>query len=59
MLRIELRTAIFRALETGTTVEVARIPLSLEGVEYGVSLRVSPSRETNPDYLLVILTPGS
>src|SRR6202012_3926935 len=43
MLRLELRSALFQAAETGLQVEVNRIPLELEGRPRAVTLRVSPA----------------
>jgi two-component system CheB/CheR fusion protein len=53
MLRTELRAALFQAVETGEAVEVANVPVALEGEQRAVTLRVTPGRELAPGYMLV------
>ena len=54
MLRLELRTALFQAAETKVPVEVARVPVEIEGERRAVDIRVSPARELAPGFLLVV-----
>ncbi|MDB6152635.1 MAG: signal transduction histidine kinase with CheB and CheR [Chthoniobacteraceae bacterium] len=54
MLRIELRSALYRAKETGTAIEVNDVAASLDGTAYLINLRVGPSRQPEPDFFLVI-----
>jgi two-component system CheB/CheR fusion protein len=54
MLRIELRAAIFRAIETNATVEVFNVSVEMDGETRTVDIRVSPAHEVAPGFLLVI-----
>jgi two-component system, chemotaxis family, CheB/CheR fusion protein len=54
MLRVELRAALFQAAETSSTVELARVPVDLDGQRRLLNIRVSPARELAPGYLLVV-----
>ena len=56
MLRVELRAALFRAAESGTPVEVFRVPFDVEGQSALIDLRVAPAQEIAPDYLLVVFS---
>lgn len=53
-LRVELRTALFRAVETNAPVETFGIPTELDGQPCQVDLRVSPAHEMAPGFLLVV-----
>ena len=54
LLRLELRTALFRARQTADTVEVPAVPTEVEGKHRLVKLRVRPAQDFAPGYLLVI-----
>jgi two-component system CheB/CheR fusion protein len=54
MLRLELRTLLFRAAQTGQTAEIASVPLEMAGKAAEVDLRVSPAGDLAPGYLLVV-----
>jgi len=55
MLRIELRAALFRAVETNAQVEVFSVPIEIDdGGSKAVDLRVSPAHEIAPGFLLVV-----
>jgi two-component system CheB/CheR fusion protein len=53
-LRIELRTALFRAGESGETVETRGIPLDIEGEPSLVDVRVTPVPGVDGGFLLVV-----
>jgi two-component system CheB/CheR fusion protein len=53
-LRVELRTALFRAAETETTVESFDVPTEIDGQSCAIDLRVAPAHDIAPGYLLVI-----
>jgi two-component system CheB/CheR fusion protein len=53
-LRVELRTALFRATESKTTVESLGVPAEVDGQRCVVDLRVSPADEVAPGFLVVI-----
>ncbi|HWB05116.1 MAG TPA: PAS domain-containing protein, partial [Verrucomicrobiales bacterium] len=55
-LRVELRAALFRATQTGMTVETFGTPASIDGVSLLVDIRVSPADELVPDCLLVVFS---
>lgn len=52
-LRIDLRTALFRAQETGKTVESADIPVEINGEACSVRISVSAASELEPGLWLV------
>ena len=54
LLRLELRTALFRARQTGETVEIPGVPTELDGQPRLVNLRVRPAQDLAPGYLLVV-----
>ncbi len=54
MLRVDLRSALFRAGQTQATVEVRGVPVDLDGERRLVTLRVCPALDAAPDFLLVI-----
>ncbi|HEX4086367.1 MAG TPA: CheR family methyltransferase [Chthoniobacteraceae bacterium] len=53
MLRIELRAALFRAMDTGQPVEVFGLPVDIGGASSAVDLRVAPAGDIAPGYSLV------
>lgn len=55
-LRIELRTALFQAMQTGRSTEARRVSLELEGHRVYVNMIVRPSRATEGEtgYALVL-----
>jgi two-component system CheB/CheR fusion protein len=53
-LRVELRTALFRASELSETAESPGVPAEIDGERCVVDLRVSPAPEIAPGYLLVV-----
>lgn len=59
MLRIELRTAFYHAMQTGEAAEALNVPLDLDGQPQSVDIRVSPAHEIVPGHLLVVFTPHS
>lgn len=54
MVRMELRSALFRATESNTTVTVLDLPLQLDGQPRLLDVRVSPASEIAPGFLLVV-----
>jgi two-component system CheB/CheR fusion protein len=54
-LRVELRTALFRAAETKETVETPGVPSEVEGRTCLVDIRVSSAHEIAPGFLLLTL----
>jgi two-component system CheB/CheR fusion protein len=54
MLRIELRTLLYRAGQTREIVEASQIPIDLEGKPYLLDIRVLPAQKISPDFLLVV-----
>jgi two-component system CheB/CheR fusion protein len=58
MLRIELRAALYRASQSGVTSESHSVPLTLEGQQKYVTLRVTPAAGITPEYMLVMFMPA-
>ena len=54
LLRLELRTALFRARHTGETVEISSAPTEMDGQKRLVNLRVRPAQDFAPGCLLVV-----
>ena len=54
MLRIELRTALNRAVQTGKPAEVLKLPVDLGGEAFLVDISVAPADEIAPQALLVV-----
>ena len=54
MLRADLRTALFRAAQSGQPVAVEEVPLEKDGLRRAVTLRVMPAREMRANFLLVV-----
>ena len=54
LLRLELRTALFRARQTNETVEIPSVPTEMDGQRRLVNLRVRPAQDLAPGYLLVV-----
>ena len=54
MLRVELRTALFRATDLNEPVESLGVPVQIDGQPCVVDLRVAPAYEIAPGYLLVV-----
>lgn len=57
MLRVELRSALFQAAESGSEIEVPRVAIETDGRRRAVNLRVAPARELAPGFLLVVFEP--
>jgi two-component system CheB/CheR fusion protein len=55
LLRVELRTALFRAAESGAPVETLGVPAEVDGVACRVNIRVSPAADLAPGFLVVVL----
>ncbi|HEY3962926.1 MAG TPA: CheR family methyltransferase [Planctomycetaceae bacterium] len=53
-LRVELRTALFRADETNDVATATDIPMEMEGQPCKVDFQVFPAKETSPGYYLVV-----
>ncbi len=53
MLRLELRAALYRAGQSGCTVETHGVPLGIDGERRAVTLRVSPVPTADATFLLV------
>ncbi len=53
MLRLELRTALFRAAEVAGEVEIPDVPVDFEGLRRLVDISVRSAPEMAPEYLLV------
>ena len=53
-LRIDLRTALFRAMETNAPAESADVSMELDGQASLVRISVAPAPEVAPGYLLVL-----
>jgi two-component system CheB/CheR fusion protein len=54
-LRAELRSALFRAVETKAPAECFDVPAQLDGQPMGVNIRVAPAYEIAPGYMLISL----
>jgi two-component system CheB/CheR fusion protein len=54
MLRIELRAALFRAVQSGEPAEAYKVPADIEGVPSEVDIRVAPAGDLAPGLLLVV-----
>jgi two-component system CheB/CheR fusion protein len=54
MLRLELRTLLFRAAQTGQVAETRSVPYEVNGERAEADLRVSAASEVAPGYLLVV-----
>jgi len=54
-LRTALRGAVYEAAGSGAVVEVAPLPVDLDGVPLTVLLRVSPANDLSPGFMLVTL----
>jgi two-component system CheB/CheR fusion protein len=54
VLRAEVRSALFRAAETKAPIQVANLPVELEGIPRLVDIRVLPASDIAAGYLLVI-----
>ena len=54
LLRLELRTALFRARQSAETVEIASVPTEMDGQKRLINLRVRPAQDLAPGYLLVV-----
>jgi two-component system CheB/CheR fusion protein len=52
-LRVELRSALFRAAQTGQPAESLRVPLELEAKLHEVDIRVIPAGDIAPEFLAV------
>ncbi|MFN8390122.1 MAG: chemotaxis protein CheB [Bdellovibrionota bacterium] len=52
-LRIELRTALFRATESGTPIETLNLLADVEGKPCEVDILVAPAKEIAPGFLVV------
>lgn len=53
MLRIDLRTALFRAAKTGASVECSGVPFQVEGKTRHVDIAIYPSKESTHQLFLV------
>jgi two-component system CheB/CheR fusion protein len=58
MVRIELRAALYRASQAGIPSETRNIPISLEGTQKYVTIRVKPTEGASPDLMLVLFELG-
>ncbi|MFL5327438.1 MAG: chemotaxis protein CheB [Gemmataceae bacterium] len=54
MLRVELRSALYRAAESKNTVEVYDVPLDLDGRSWLVNIRVTPAPDVASGFMLVV-----
>ena len=54
MLRIEMRAALYRAVETHTPSEVIGVQVEIDGARQTVDIRVTPADDVAPGYLLVV-----
>lgn len=52
-LRVELRTALFRAAQTGESAKATGVPVELEGQLRRVDMKVAAARDLAPDFFLV------
>src|SRR6185436_7698681 len=52
-LRVPLRTALFRARQSGVSAEVKGVVIELGPARHSVDIRVSPAPELASDFLLV------
>jgi two-component system, chemotaxis family, CheB/CheR fusion protein len=52
-LRIELRSALFRAARTGEPAAAFRVPMDYHGQRHAVDIRVTPAKDLAPGFLLV------
>jgi two-component system, chemotaxis family, CheB/CheR fusion protein len=53
-LRTELRSALFRAVESNGPIETLNVPCAIDGENSAVDMRVAPAQELAPGYLLVV-----
>ncbi|PTY05740.1 hypothetical protein DB347_15365 [Opitutaceae bacterium EW11] len=53
-LRFELRTALFRAAQSGETTVASQVPMEIEGKTVVVNIRITPAKDVAPDLLLVV-----
>ena len=58
MLRVDLRSALYRAAQTRSTVELQGIPIELEGVASAVDISVRPIADVSPGYFLILFKDG-
>ena len=58
-LRVELRTALYRAGQTAGVVEIRNVPVEIDGEPRSVGLRVCPARELAPGFFLVVFEEGA
>ena len=54
MLRLDLRAALFTAMNSRTPSEQTDLPLELEGKRFRVGILVAPANDLGQDYLLVL-----
>ncbi|HEX3800527.1 MAG TPA: CheR family methyltransferase [Verrucomicrobiae bacterium] len=54
MLRIELRAALYRAMQSKDTAEALDVPLEVGGHSWLVTIRVSMAQHIAPEFLLVV-----
>ena len=54
LLRLELRTALFRARQTGKIVDALSVPMEIAGQPRLLNLHVRPAHDLAPGYLLVV-----
>ena len=53
-LRLELRTALFQAFQTGKSIEARRVQLERDGRNYYVNMVARPFRDLDADFVLVL-----
>ncbi|MGF6529142.1 PAS domain-containing protein [Variovorax sp. PvP013] len=54
-LRVELRTALYRAVKSGSSVEASHVPLVLNGVSHVVIMTVRPVVDETPPGMMLIV----
>ncbi|MDF2440344.1 MAG: two-component system, chemotaxis family, CheB/CheR fusion protein [Abditibacteriota bacterium] len=59
-LRLELRTALFRAVQSGKSVDVERVLIEIDGESLPVTLRVQPLHDagSRQNFILVVFEPA-
>ena len=54
MLRLDLRAALFTAMQSRARADAFNVPIELDGEAKAVNIRVAPATDLAPDYFLVV-----
>ncbi len=55
MLRLDLRAALFTAMQSKTRADAFNVPIEIDGETKAVNIRVVPATDLAPDYFLIVL----